>query len=59
MMYVDAGHACGGVIVSLETGTVVRTAPIFKWMVGRQWHSVKAWQKIQRWKRLPVSRTSA
>ena len=43
---VDTGYAAGGVTVN-PAGVVVEAAPIFKWMLGKPWESVKVWPKIQ------------
>lgn len=41
---VDTGYACAGVVV--ENDIVMETAPIFKWMIGKDWSSVSKWKKI-------------
>lgn len=44
LIQIDTGYACAGIIV--ENGIVVITAPIFKWMKGKEWVKVKSWRKI-------------
>lgn len=42
----DAYHATAGIEVD-EHGTVVKTAPIYKWMMGKQWSDCMRWKKIE------------
>lgn len=46
---VDTGYACAGVIIdySMYPAIVVKTAPIFDWMVGRRWSDVLVWRNIK------------
>lgn len=49
---VDTGYACAGVVVGTE-GAVIDAAPIFRWMIGKQWASVKRWKKIRAVTKVP------
>ena len=42
----DTYHATAGIWVD-EDGTVVKAAPVYKWMVGKQWTDVMRWKKIE------------
>ena len=41
---VDTGYACAGVVVL--HGWVIDAAPIYRWMIGKSWASVKRWKRI-------------
>jgi len=42
---VDTGFACGGVVV--RDNIVVEAAPIFKWMLGKNWSEASTWKRIK------------
>jgi hypothetical protein len=47
---IDTGYACAGVIIDSDgilPSIVVKTAPIFDWMVGRRWSEVLTWGNIK------------
>jgi len=39
LYWVFTSYACGGLVVN-NSGTIIESAPIFKWTVGKQIHSV-------------------
>lgn len=43
---VDTGYACAG--VEVQGGVVTFAAPIFSWMRGKQWETVRQWKNIKR-----------
>lgn len=45
LIQIDTGYACAGIIV--KNGIVQHAAPIFKWMVGKEWWKVKQWRRIK------------
>jgi len=52
LLQVDTGYACAGVVVNGDD-IVVDAAPIFRWMKGKAWSSVKHWRKIRSVTRVP------
>lgn len=48
LLWLDVGYACGGVICN-DKGIVVRTAPIFNWMKGKQASQVLSWKRIKKY----------
>lgn len=47
---IDTGYACAGVVVN-NKGIVIRTAPIFRWMLRKTWNRCRKWPKIKTIKR--------
>ena len=45
LIQIDTGYACAGIIV--QNGIVRTTAPIFRWMIGKNWNKVKTWRRIK------------
>ena len=41
MFYVSLPYACAG--VEVKDGVVTRAAPIFRWMIGKRWNSMRRW----------------
>ena len=42
---IETSFACAGVITD-DSGTIIETAPIYKWMLGKKIDDVLMWKRI-------------